>query len=73
MICCCVTARSDRPLPMNVMVHLSRVVTRLLKPTRYSRCTASHSSQATNPPNSSLPTDATALNRLMVAIEPLSL
>ncbi len=73
MICCCVTARSERPRPTKVIVHLSSVVTRFLKPTRYSRCTASHMTHATNPPILSGPTEATALKREMVAIDPLSL
>ncbi len=73
MICCCVTARSDRPRPRNVMLHLSSVVIRFLKPTRYSRCTASHSTHATKPDRLNRPTLATAWKREMVAIDPLSL
>ena len=42
------------------------------KPTRYTRCSNSQASHAMKPPNSSLPTLATALNRDTVAIEPLS-
>ena len=57
---------------MKLIAQCSTVVTRFLKPTRYSTWMASHSSQAMNPPKRSGPTLATALNREIVAMLPLS-
>ena len=61
-----------RRLLKNVMVQDSSVVIWLLKPTRYTRCSTSHISQAMKPLNSSGPILATAENRDTVAMEPLS-
>ena len=71
-ICCVVTARWVRPRPTKLMTQCSSVVTRFLKPTRYSRWTNSHAIQATNPVSRIRPICATAAKRLIVAIEPLS-
>ena len=54
------------------MNQVMSVVKRFLKPTRYTRCSTNHASHAMKPPNSSLPTWATALNREIVAMLPLS-
>ena len=57
---------------MKLTNQCSSVVIRFLKPTRYTRWMTSHISQAMKPESRNGPTLATALNRLMVAIEPLS-
>ena len=57
---------------MNATAQCSTVVTRFLKPTRYSTWMASQSSQAMKPPKRNGPTLATARNREIVAMLPLS-
>ena len=66
-------ARSLRLLPTKVMIQLSSVEMRFLKPTIAMRCTASHASQAMKPVSLILPMLATAEYFEIVAIEPLSL
>src|SRR3982074_2031368 len=64
--------RFPRAVDRKVTVQDNRVVIFVLKPTRYTRCSTSHISQAIKPLNSSGPILATAENRDTVAIEPLS-
>jgi hypothetical protein len=67
-----VATRCERPRPRKLIAQWKTVVTRLLKPTMYIRCTTSQSTQAVKPPNLNWAMSATAENREMVAIEPLS-
>src|ERR1035437_552646 len=60
------------PATDELIVQCSNVVTRCLKPIRQSRWMTSQISQAMNPEKPNLPTLATAANREIVAILPLS-